>query len=332
MLSLPLVDGPLVYVMICVVLTLVFQWWYRSRKLDIRYEDTYVLITGCDTGFGNGAAVKFDQLGFNVFAGCYSAEKMEELSSKCSPKLCPFHLDVSSDASVNKALEIVTEKLPPNTGIWAVVNNAGLMGTVGPVEWLEKKHYKQTLSVNLLGMMAVTKAFLPLVRVSHGRVVLVSSVLGRFPITPAPYAVSKSCVEAWGNRLRLELWDQDVSVHLIEPGGYRTNLTDATLLVKSLEKSYQELNDDLKIFYGEKYTKKLYDLMTLTRNGVWGKNLEEVVDAYVHAVTSHHPKARYVVGLNGNLLFRPMWMLPTRLADFLVGMSLPQPAGFGQAS
>ena len=50
MLSLPTVDGPLVYVMICVVLTLVFQWWYRSRKLDIRYEDSYVLIAGCDTG------------------------------------------------------------------------------------------------------------------------------------------------------------------------------------------------------------------------------------------------------------------------------------------
>ncbi|GFS01560.1 retinol dehydrogenase 7 [Elysia marginata] len=323
-------DAPLAYTFACIVVAIVFNWWYRSRKLNIRYGDEYVLITGCDSGFGRMAAVRFDKLGFNVFAACYSRKPMMELSCECSTRLSPLLLDVTNEESVEAALASVKKRLPPNKGIWAVINNAGVMGTVGACEWLKKKHYKDTLNVNALGMISVTKAFLPLLRQCQGRVVVMVSALGRFAMTPAAYSVSKFCAEGWANCLRHDLWDLGVSVHLVAPGGYRTNITDGTLLVKSMDKAFDELDDDIKTFYGEQFKTEMYDLMTVTRNGIWGKNLEEVVDVYVHAVTSRHPKTRYVVGLNGNLIFRPLWMLPTRLTDFLMGMSVPQPAGLGQ--
>ncbi|RUS78638.1 hypothetical protein EGW08_013608 [Elysia chlorotica] len=324
MLRLPTFEDPWVYVFASVVFFLMLNWWYRSRKLDFRYQDAFVLITGCDTGFGHIAAMKFDKMGFNVFAGCLSSDKMDELSAKCSPRLCPFHLDVTSDASVSKALETVKGRLPPNRGLWAIINNAGVMGTLGAVEWLKKQDYKQTLSVNMFGAVSVTKAFLPLVgRGGPG----VERRLPTQKVWVRAQAISPPT--GWTGvslmRLRQASW---LTYHVLYMAAYLM-IRHARLLYKTLEKSYEGLNEDLKTFYGEKYTNGMYDLLTLTRNGVWGKNLEEVVDVYVHAVTSRHPKTRYVVGLNGNLLFRPLWMLPTRLSAFLVGMGMPKPAGLG---
>ena len=49
------------------------------------------------------------------------------------------------------------------TGLWAIVNNAGVVGGVGPTSWLTRKEYDDTFAVNLFGVIFVTQAFLPLV-------------------------------------------------------------------------------------------------------------------------------------------------------------------------
>lgn len=58
-----------------------------------------------------------------------------------------------------------------------------------------------------------------------------------------------------------------------------------------------------------------------------GTNLEEVVDAYVHALTSRRPQSRYVVGWNGKLWFRPLGELPDWLSDWLTSRAFPKPDG-----
>ena len=82
-----------------------------------------------------------------------------------------------------------------------------------------------TLNINLLGSISVTKTFLPLVRLAGGRVVNTASVVGRFAFPPAPYTISKYCLEAYTDVLRREMTSLGVSVHTIEPGGYQTNIT-----------------------------------------------------------------------------------------------------------
>ena len=52
-----------------------------------------------------------------------------------------------------------------------------------------------------------------------------ASVVGRFAFPPAPYTVSKYCVEAYTDVLRREMASLGVSVHTVEPGGYQTNIT-----------------------------------------------------------------------------------------------------------
>jgi len=62
--------------------------------------------------------------------------------------------------------------------LWAVVNNAGI-SKPGFMEWMDTETVKKVFEVNAIGPVTVTNAFLPLLKISHGRVVVVSSVLGK---------------------------------------------------------------------------------------------------------------------------------------------------------
>ena len=61
--------------------------------------------------------------------------------------------------------------------MWGLVNNAGVLG-IGPAEWVPLAEYKRVADVNLWGLIDVTKTFLPLVKKTKGRVVLVGSIAG----------------------------------------------------------------------------------------------------------------------------------------------------------
>ena len=91
---------------------------------------------------------------------------------------------------------------PFAAGLWGLVNNAGIGGITTPTEWATKEDWMQCLSVNLFGVIYMTRAFLPLVRLAKGRVVNIASVMGRIALGSAPYCVSKYGVEAFSDCLR----------------------------------------------------------------------------------------------------------------------------------
>lgn len=89
------------------------------------------------------------------------------------------------------------------TGLWGVINNAGLMRAVGRVEWLTLKDYHEVADVNLYGTINVTMAFLPLIKKEQGRLVTVSSICGRMSFQHfVPYCVTKYGLEAFMDGLR----------------------------------------------------------------------------------------------------------------------------------
>ena len=65
--------------------------------------------------------------------------------------------------------------------------------------------------------------------------------------------------------------------------------------------------------------------ITVFKRYLVATNLEEVVDAYVHALTSQRPSTSYVVSRNGNFFFRPLWMMPTWLADWIITRGVRPP-------
>ena len=89
------------------------------------------------------------------------------------------------------------------SGLWGVINNAGIAGKIGPSDWLKIDDYKQVLDVNFYGLVDVTRTFLPLLKKARGRVINTASVFGRFSMAGSgPYCVSKFAVEAFSDSLR----------------------------------------------------------------------------------------------------------------------------------
>ena len=91
------------------------------------------------------------------------------------------------------------------SGLWGLVNNAGIIGTFGPLQLQLTKHVKQTFDVNFFGLVNVTKAFLPLLKKSKGRIVNMSSGNGLMATCPNwPYVATKFAVEGFTDSIRYE--------------------------------------------------------------------------------------------------------------------------------
>ncbi|XP_071108494.1 retinol dehydrogenase 7-like isoform X1 [Haliotis cracherodii] len=292
-----------------------------------KYGERYVFITGCDTGFGNQLAKRLDFLGFNVFAACFSERGADELRKVSSARLKTLSLDVSKPDSIVKARTTVEKQLPPNKGLWAIVNNAGVPGAIGRTDWLTRADYERCLSVNLYGVIDVTRIFLPLVRRGKGRVVNISSMMGRIAAATAPYVVSKYGVEGFTDCLRREILKQGVSVHLLEPGYFKTDILNMNAIKKSFEKCFNQTDPEVQRYYGSEYVQKMYTRIDEMLEKVASPKTHLVVDAYTHAITAMFPRTRYLIGNDCKYFFRPMWNLPEWISDRVLSANFVVPEG-----
>ncbi|XP_020610849.1 retinol dehydrogenase 7-like isoform X2 [Orbicella faveolata] len=158
----------------------VFTRFFSRRKVG-ELDKKYVLITGCDSGFGQETAITLDKMGIGVLATCLTKEGEQSLKAATSDRLKTFQLDVTNSEQIKTLYELVKEQLPSDQGLWGLVNNAGIT-LIGPIEWIPLEKSKRIADVNLWGMIDVTKTFLPLVKKARGRVVNLSSMLGKCKI------------------------------------------------------------------------------------------------------------------------------------------------------
>ncbi|NWS08271.1 RDH16 dehydrogenase, partial [Motacilla alba] len=165
----------------------------------------HVLITGCDSGFGNLLARQLDARGLRVLAACLTDTGAKQLRAATSKRLQTVLLDVTSSKSIADVTAWVREPPAhpiPSPGLWGLVNNAGIAIPTAPNEWLSKEDFVKVLNVNLVGVVEVTLSLLPLVRRARGRVVNVASVMGRVSFFGGGYCPSKYGVEAFSDSLR----------------------------------------------------------------------------------------------------------------------------------
>ncbi|MGH2542625.1 MAG: SDR family oxidoreductase [Ardenticatenaceae bacterium] len=177
-----------------------------------------VLITGASSGIGKATAIEMRGRGWRVFATVRRETDAVELTQVGRGLIEPLIMDVTDQASVERALAIIQERAGR---LDALVNNAGI-AVGGPVEMLTSEDLQQQFDVNVLGMHRVTRAALPMLREARGRIVNVSSVAGQevFPFHGA-YAASKHAVEALSDALRMELHGV-VKVIVIQPSAVST--------------------------------------------------------------------------------------------------------------
>ncbi|MFB7463535.1 SDR family oxidoreductase [Streptomyces sp. NPDC056224] len=179
-----------------------------------------VLITGTSSGIGLAAAVAAAQAGWQVIATMRDTGKADPLrraaaEAGVADRVAVKRLDVVDAGSVTDCLE---EVLAEYGRLDAVVNNAGA-GRVGTIEQGTLDDVRATMEVNFFGVVEVTRAALPHLRASKGRVITVTSVGGVIgqPFNEA-YCAAKFAVEGFMESLAPVAATVGVDVTVIEPG------------------------------------------------------------------------------------------------------------------
>jgi len=191
------------------------------------FHNKVVVITGAASGMGREYALEFARLGALVAITDVNEKDLaetHEMVQKVTDKytLCEA-LDIASEQDVQGFAEKVKAKLG---NAHVVINNAGIGGGGAPVWCQYMSQFHLTMNVNFFAVVNMTKAFLPqLLTNQEGAVVNVSSVFGLIG-TPgtSDYCASKFAVRGFTESLMVELADTPISVHLVHPGGIKTNI------------------------------------------------------------------------------------------------------------
>ncbi|XP_003973175.2 retinol dehydrogenase 5 [Takifugu rubripes] len=309
--------------------TLVVLWilvWLYRDSLEIEgIPDKYVFVTGCDSGFGNLLCRKLDRRGFHVLAGCFTEKGADDLKRAAGPNLKTVLLNVTNEESIQKAMEWAKKEVGEK-GLWGIVNNAGSSLPMGPSEWMKVEDFQRTLKVNMNGVIAMTMAFLPLIKKARGRIVNVASVLGRVAANGGGYCISKFAVEGFSDCLRRDLHYFGINVCIIEPGFFKTAVTSLDPLERELHRLWNQLSPEVKATYGDKYLDKYIKVQRLIMNAVCDSDLSKVTNCMEHALTAAHPRSRYSAGWDAKLLWIPLSYMPACVVDIGLKLVLPRPS------
>ncbi|MEU9073724.1 SDR family oxidoreductase [Kitasatospora sp. NPDC048538] len=188
--------------------------------MDTAAATPIVLITGTSSGIGLAAAVAAARAGYGVVATMRDTARAEALrhaavEAGVGERIEIERLDVTDPASVAACLETV---LARHGRLDAVVNNAGA-GYVGTIEQDGMAPVRSTMEVNFFGVVEVTRAALPHLRATGGRVITVTSVGGVVgqPFNEA-YCAAKFAVEGFMEALAPVAATVGVHVTVVEPG------------------------------------------------------------------------------------------------------------------
>lgn len=187
----------------------------------------FLLITGASTGIGYEASRIFVKNGYHVFGSVRNEQDANRLKTDLGENFTPLLFDVTDQTGIDRAVITVKEKIGVN-GLAGLINNAGI-AIGGPIEYLGLEKFRNQFEVNYFGVIAVTKAFLPLLGgvancpFPPGRIVNISSVSGviSFPLL-SPYCSSKFALEAFSHALRGEMLVYGIKVIIVGPGAIKT--------------------------------------------------------------------------------------------------------------
>jgi NADP-dependent 3-hydroxy acid dehydrogenase YdfG len=173
------------------------------------------VVTGASSGIGAATADALARLGFDIVAGARRRERVEELTERIGGRA--LDLDVTDADSIDRFTAAVAETAP---AVDVLVNNAGLALGTDRIERIDDDDVRVMWETNVLGLLRVTRAMLPLLRrAPHAHIVNVGSIAGT-EVYPggAGYASSKHAVRAITRVLRLELNGEPIRITEVAPG------------------------------------------------------------------------------------------------------------------
>ena len=274
-----------------------------------------VLISGASTGIGRACALELDRKGWRVFAGYRKDADAESLKQDASEHLVPVRLDVTDSESIAESVSLVKGAIG-EYGLDALMNNAGV-AVGGPVEFITRDQWRQQFEINVFGAVELTQLCLPMLRITKGRIVNISSIAGRssMPFT-APYCSSKYALEALSDSLRLELRPWGIQTILIEPGAIETPIWGKA--TEQTQKMEVEVDSPAMSLYGNALKQFNQVLVIASKRAA---PVDLVVQAVKKALEDDPPRDRYVVGNDAKLrLF--LKLFPTRFQDWVLAKNI----------
>nr|MDP9166101.1 SDR family NAD(P)-dependent oxidoreductase [Actinomycetota bacterium] len=251
---------------------------------------------------------------WDVIAGVRNQQDADAVTSANPRRISAVVLDVTSADHLAQLETTLPAELD------AVINNAGIVVS-GPMETVTTDDWRRQLDVNVTGQLAVTRAVLPRLRTSKGRIVFISSVNGQLsmPMVGA-YAASKFALEAAADAMRMELRPWGISVVVVEPAQTDTDLwRKADDMVTEVEAA---LTPEHRTLYASHIRGFKKTIPMSRRLAVSTAKVSSVVE---QALTTKRPRARYVVGAGPKLQVALMTNLPTRVRDTLLRKVSGQP-------
>lgn len=252
-----------------------------------------VVITGASSGIGRATAGLLAREGYLV----YDVSR----SGVSTPELRHVTADVTSEAQVAAAMQEICSEAG---SIDILVNNAG-MGISGPVEFTALADARRIFDVNFFGAFLCTKACLPYLRASGGRIVNLSSVAAPLAIPyQAFYSATKSAINSLTLALRNEVAPLGVTVCAVMPGDARTGFTAARRKASA--------GDDV-------YPHARHAVAAMEKDEQNGMPPETVAAVVRKAATVPHPHPLYTAGGKYKLFVLINKLLPLSLINRLVG-------------
>jgi NAD(P)-dependent dehydrogenase (short-subunit alcohol dehydrogenase family) len=275
-----------------------------------------IVITGVSTGIGWSTTKILIQKGFRVYGSVRKAQDAEQLSKEFGENFIPLIFDVTDEAAVLSAAQQVREQLNGET-LFGLVNNAGI-AIAAPLIHIPTDDFRHQLEVNLVSILIVTKAFVPLLgsdrsmRGEPGRIINISSVGGKrgSPFL-GPYVTSKHGLEGFSESLRRELMLYGIDVIIIGPGPIATPIW---------EKADQA---DLSIYENTEYFEAGKRLQKhMVKEGKKGYPPEKVSEIIWQALTALNPRVRYAVIPGNPIKNMIQQLLPKRSLDQIIAKNL----------
>lgn len=233
-----------------------------------------IFITGASSGLGKATAKLFAARGWQVIATMRHPEHETELIELPNVHLLP--LDVTDPAQIEQTVHRAISLHPVDV----VFNNAGY-GLIGALEAVSDEQITHLLNTNLLGVIRVTKAFLPHLRAKQSGRILNTTSMGGFLAFPlySVYHAAKWAIEGWSESMSFELALHNIQIKTISPGGIATDFTGRSLQVAEHD-AYTSLSEQLMA----------------GQEGVQFAPAEVIAEVVYQAATDQQDQLRYPAG------------------------------------
>ena len=186
---------------------------------------TITLITGAASGIGRSLAIQAARRGWHVIATDINETGLAETNQLAGGNLDTHRLDVSKPDDITAFARHIIPTFGGRPLI--LVNNAGVGLAAGTFWETTETDFDWLLSINLFGVIRMTRAFLPyMIQTNSGHLVNISSVFGFAGVqNQSAYCTAKFGVRGFTETLRMELLDSGVGLTCVHPGGIDTNIT-----------------------------------------------------------------------------------------------------------